>query len=89
MTLTTGLTTGDHPRGGVDDHCDRCRGPLEEYTMSTFNKDIICMDCEAKELGAPGYEAAKIAEAREAAAGNTNYCGVGLSDADRAYLGLE
>ena len=57
--------------------------------MGVFNYDILCEDCEVEEHGAPGYETAKIVEAREAAAGNTNYAGVGLSDADKAYLGLE
>ena len=39
-------------------HCDRCGADLSTtgYTMSRFNTDTICLDCEDAERRHPEYQ---------------------------------
>jgi hypothetical protein len=69
--------------------CERCAAPLAPLTawgVSYFNTDTCCMACLADEKQAPGYEAARAAEAEAVSAGNLNFPGVGLSHAAAAFL---
>lgn len=66
--------------------CDRCGCTPPATTMSTFNTDVICLDCADDEKKAPGYPAAAAAELSALKAGGYNFPGVGLSTADRAFL---
>ena len=60
-------------------NCDRCGKPLDGLrTMSRFNTDTICMDCEAAERKRPDYEAAREAELAAVRAGDYNFKGIGL-----------
>lgn len=66
--------------------CTRCLTKTDSHTMSMFNRDEICLPCKQDEIRAPGYEAARDAEAASCATGQFNYPGVGLSVADDAFL---
>ena len=61
-----------------DDHCQRCGKKSFTHTMSRFNVELICPDCEEKEVRHPDY--AKAARAEEAAikAGHTLFPGIGF-----------
>jgi hypothetical protein len=54
--------------------------------MSVFNTDEICIPCREDEHLAPGFKAARDAEAAACQHGNYNFPGVGLSAADQAFL---
>lgn len=58
--------------------CDRCGSPTHVTTMSYFNTDIICDECDDLEKLHPGYHEAKEAENAQVAAGNFNFEGTGL-----------
>lgn len=59
--------------------CDRCGKPLRGCrTMSMFNTDCICMECEAAERKRPDYEAAREAERAAMRAGDQNFKGIGF-----------
>jgi len=66
--------------------CHRCGTHLFGWTMSKFNTEILCMDCKGDEVLAPGYAQASDREDLAVRAGHYNFGGVGLSDADRAFL---
>jgi len=57
--------------------CARCRSVPFSLTMSRFNTDMICMECEDRERAHPKYAEAAAAELRQVRAGNYNYAGVG------------
>jgi len=57
--------------------CDRCGKETQATIMSTFNTEMICLECKAKERAHPDYERARAAEARAVRAGDYNFPGVG------------
>jgi hypothetical protein len=57
--------------------CERCRKETNVSTMSMFNTDTICMECEKKEREHPAYTAAQDAERNAVIAGNYNFPGIG------------
>ena len=68
--------------------CPRCGAPLTAWSTSYFNTQEICLECCDDEKQAPGYQAAVATEEAEVQRGNYNFQGVGLSDADRAFLAV-
>ena len=66
--------------------CDRCGSPLTAWGVSYFNTDTCCAACLDDEREAPGYEAARAAEAAAVRAGDLNFRGIGISPADAAFL---
>lgn len=66
--------------------CERCGAPLIGWGVSYFDTDTCCAACLDDEREAPGYEAARAAEAAAVRAGDLNFRGVGLSPADAAFL---
>ena len=70
----------------MPDKCERCGDASGVVTMSRFNTDVICLPCKEDEEGAPGYMTAMAAEDTAILAGNYNFPGVGLSEADQEYL---
>ena len=59
--------------------CDRCgRSLAGGRTMSRFNEQTICMDCDAKERERPDYKVACEAEIAAVRAGDRNFKGIGL-----------
>lgn len=63
---------------GKEDICDRCKKSTKTFTMSMFNTDWICFDCQEKEMKHPDYEKARKLEAEQVELGNYNYEGIGL-----------
>lgn len=57
--------------------CQRCRAQTLSHTMSRFNDDLICCDCEEKEKSHPRYKEACRAEEEAVRAGNRNFIGIG------------
>lgn len=57
--------------------CQRCRSAVTSYTMSRFNTDLICEDCEVKERNHPQYAKAQQTEEAAVRAGNFNFPGIG------------
>ena len=59
--------------------CDRCGASLKlrAHTMSKFNTETICMDCEAKERAHPRYAEADRAESEAVRRGDYNFPGIG------------
>jgi len=66
--------------------CVRCGTPLRAYSVSYFNTDVICFQCKIEEQQFPGFAAADAAEATAVRAGNINFAGIGLGEADRAMM---
>jgi len=60
--------------------CDRCSGTEKAFTMSFFNTDWICEDCDEKEKKHPDYPKAKEAELKAIKQGNFNFEGIGLPE---------
>ena len=58
-------------------NCVRCTVKPVSTTMSRFNTDIICGDCETKERAHPRYQEAADAELAAVKRGNYNYPGIG------------
>ena len=58
--------------------CDRCRKKTLSTTMSYFNTDTICMECDELERSHPGFKEARRIETEAVASGNYNFPGVGL-----------
>ena len=59
-------------------HCDRCGKPLKSRTMSRFNTDCICPECDEAEKQLPGYKEAVEAEMKAIQEGNLNFPGIGF-----------
>lgn len=79
------------PFDATPDRCERCGASLREPAMidayfSRFDAAVLCRGCRDDERHAPGYAAALAAEAAAMRAGNHNFTGAGLTDADRAVL---
>lgn len=66
--------------------CKRCIVSTNVTTMSRFNTDILCTDCERDERILPTYANAAAVELKAVQNGNMNYPGIGLSAADRKKL---
>ena len=60
-----------------DGHCHRCLQSSPCYTMSWFNRELICGDCDDKEHQHPQIEEAKRADWEACKAGNWNFPGIG------------
>ena len=58
--------------------CERCHQESNMITMSWFNEEMICMECDAKERIHEKYEEAKRRELEEVKKGNLNFKGIGL-----------
>lgn len=58
--------------------CQRCGKETNMHTMSWFNTDYICMECNDKEEAHPDIELAKDVEVAHTKAGNFNYPGIGF-----------
>ena len=65
-----------------DGNCQRCGVETDAYTMSWFNTDYICMECNAKDEAHPDIELAKDVEVAHVKAGNYNYPGIGFPGYD-------
>lgn len=57
--------------------CHRCGKRGDQYTMSRFNTDLICMECDAAERQHPAYADAAAAEEAAVLRGDYNFPGVG------------
>lgn len=57
--------------------CDRCAADTRSYSMSYFNTDTICPECEAKERAHPKFSEARDAEIAACKRGNFNFPGIG------------
>jgi hypothetical protein len=57
--------------------CHRCGKETNVHTMSRFNTDLICPECEDDERSHPDYEYARDVEAQACRGGNYNHPGVG------------
>ncbi len=57
--------------------CDRCGGDATISTMSRFNTDTICMECERKEKAHPLYAEAARVELEAVKRGDYNFHGIG------------
>ncbi len=57
--------------------CDRCGETSGAFTMSRFNTEMICLQCDEKERAHPEYERAREVEHAQVMAGNYNYPGIG------------
>jgi len=57
--------------------CDRCSKDAICSTMSRFNTDEICMECERKERAHPEYPEAEKAELEAMSDGDWNFPGIG------------
>ena len=62
--------------------CHRCGKEANTYTMSWFNQEYICMECNDKEEAHPDIELAKDVEVAHVKAGNFNYPGIGFPGYD-------
>lgn len=60
--------------------CDRCGKGTIVTTMSWFNTDIICPECDKAEQQHPQFAEAKRVESEHVRAGNTRFGGIGLPD---------
>lgn len=74
----------------LPNHCARCDADFRGVasTMSRFNTEHICMECEADERLAPNYAAAHQAEHEAVTRGDYNFPGIGLKPEDRTFLAL-
>jgi len=61
----------------VDNICQRCNKQSKVVTMSYFNTDIICMDCDKLERAHPKFKTAQDIELKAVQAGNLNFPGIG------------
>lgn len=62
----------------MTDKCDRCGKRAFTTTMSQFNTQCICFECEVKEHDHPKYSEALEAERKAIENGNYNFEGIGL-----------
>jgi len=58
--------------------CNRCGKKVNVLAMSMFNTQMICIDCEKKEIIHPDYEKAAATELSQLQDGNYNFEGIGL-----------
>jgi hypothetical protein len=60
--------------------CKRCNTKVYATTLSFFNTDEICRDCQLIESHHPKYGEARAAELQACKNGNYNFEGIGLPD---------
>lgn len=58
--------------------CDRCHAEGNAFSMSYFNTQMICPECENAERAHPDYQRAVDAEREAVANGDHNFEGIGL-----------
>jgi hypothetical protein len=58
--------------------CDRCKNEAKAFSMSFFNTEMICIECEIKEKKHPKYAEARRIEHEECLKGNYNFEGIGF-----------
>ena len=58
--------------------CDRCNSKATTLKGSFFNTDMICLNCNQKEMEHKDYSLAKEKELEEVKNGNYNFEGIGL-----------
>lgn len=58
--------------------CDRCGEKKSSFSMSMFNTDWICIECQHIETKHRDYPKARRAELEACKQGNYNYEGIGL-----------
>lgn len=58
--------------------CERCGNDTLCHTVSWFNKQVICLDCDKEELSHPDIKKAKDIENQHCKNGNYNFEGIGL-----------
>lgn len=61
----------------IPSSCDRCGATNVTLSMSMFNTDMICFECERKEKRHPKYKEALRTEYDAIKNGNFNFKGVG------------
>ncbi len=61
------------------ENCERCGQETRVFTMSWFNTEMICRDCDFKESQMKEIKHAKEVELQECLKGNFNFRGVGFS----------
>lgn len=66
--------------GKMPQACDRCGDETLVTTMSYFNTEVICMNCDKRERRHPGFKTAREAEEKAVRAGDYNFPGVGKPD---------
>lgn len=59
------------------ENCGRCAKKSNIHTMSVFNTDLICMECDAKERKHPKYGEACLAESDAVRRGEYDFPGIG------------
>ena len=59
-------------------NCERCSVKAKTITMSWFNIQMICNDCDKKELNHKDIDKAKSLELEQVKKGNYNYMGMCL-----------
>jgi len=57
--------------------CPRCGEDTQVISMSIFNIEMICSDCQNKEKKHEKYEEARYAEREAIKSGNYNFPGIG------------
>lgn len=58
--------------------CDRCGKETKSFTMSMFNTQMICHNCETREMNHKDYEKARQADREQVLKGNYNFEGIGM-----------
>lgn len=58
--------------------CERCGKEMNVHTVSWFNKQVICLDCDKEELKHPQIKYAKAVENQHIKTGDYEFKGVGL-----------
>jgi hypothetical protein len=58
--------------------CDRCGKQSISSTMSYFNTDTICPECDDRERAHPRFQEARDAELEACKRGDYNFHGIGL-----------
>jgi hypothetical protein len=66
--------------------CRRCYKQTHVLSMSRFNEDDICMDCQDDEKFCPNYGRARSVELSQVRSGLRMIAGIGLSPEDRVVL---
>lgn len=56
--------------------CDRCKRETNIFTMSKFNDEHICPDCEEREKRHPKYDEARRADEEAVQRGDLNFPGI-------------
>lgn len=60
--------------------CDRCGEPMRAWTVSYFNYDRICMNCDKAERAHPDFHRAVAEETAACQRGDYNFPGIGKPD---------